>query len=131
MEKYVWNTPKIVSPLVSEDPLSLRERLKQLSYQEREKRLMLAVLTDAVGCIERYRNGRGVQSWVECRAALRWILDQDRKWPFSFENICLALDLNADRLRLALCAPLVFSLRATHVGTFPLKASGGPRLAQG
>jgi hypothetical protein len=131
MEKYAWNTRTIVGPLVSEDPLSLQVRLEQLSYQEGEKRLMLAVLIDAAGCIERYRNGRRAQSWVECRAALRWVINRDRKWPFSFENICLALDLNADRLRLALCAPVVFSLRATHAGTFPLKALGDPRLAQG
>jgi hypothetical protein len=131
MEQYVWNTRKMVGPRVPEAPLSLRVRLGQLPYQEGEKRLMLAVLMDAAGCIERYRNRRGAQSWVECRAALRWVLNRDRKWPFSFENICLALDLNADRLRLALCAPLVFSLRATHADTFPPKASGGPRLAQG
>jgi hypothetical protein len=131
MEQYAWNTSKIVGPLAPEDPLSLRMRLEQLSYQEGEKRLMLAVLIDAANCIERYRNGRRAQSWIECRAALRWVINQDRKWPFSFENICLALDLNADRLRLALCAPAVFSFRATRADTFLLRASGGPRLAQG
>src|SRR5262245_8333311 len=103
MEKYVWNTRKIVGPWVPEAPMSLQVRLEQLSYQEGEKRLMLAVLIDAAGCIERYRNGRGAQSWVECRTALRWVLNRDRKWPFSFENICLALDLNSDSLCLVFC----------------------------
>jgi hypothetical protein len=37
---------------------------------------MLAVLTDAVGCIERYRSDRGVRSWPVFRAASCWVLQQ-------------------------------------------------------
>lgn len=80
--------------------------LERLDYQEGEKRLMLAVLKDAVGCIERYETGQRLQGWPACRAALRWVLSHDRTWPFSFENICLALDLDPTRLRSALCSPI-------------------------
>jgi hypothetical protein len=37
-----------------------------------------------------------------CRQARRYMLSKDRAWPFSFENLCDALDLDAGRLRRAL-----------------------------
>jgi hypothetical protein len=86
--------------------------LAQLHYQQGEKRLMLAVLMDAVGCIERYYEGRRTQSWPAFHAARRWVLDRDRTWLFSFENICLALDLDPDRIRSCLFAPLLPSQRS-------------------
>jgi hypothetical protein len=33
---------------------------------------------------------------------LAWFVSQDRSWPFSFENICDAIDLDPDRMRAAL-----------------------------
>src|SRR5262249_12906427 len=79
--------------------------LEQLDYQQGEKRLMLAVLKDAVGCIERYNSGRGSCSLQVYRAVLHWVFAQDQAWLFSFENICLALDLDPAPLRSALCSP--------------------------
>ena len=38
------------------------------------------------------------------RRAIAYVSSDDRGWPFSFENVCEALDLNADRLRIALVA---------------------------
>lgn len=84
----------------------VRPLLAQLHYQQGEKRLMLAVLMDAVGCIERYSPGRRTRSWPAFHAACRWILDHDRTWLFSFENICLALDLDPHRIRSLIFAPL-------------------------
>lgn len=85
---------------------ALLRLLERLSYQQGTKRLMAAILKDAAECIERYGTGRGGQNWPACRAALQWVLCQDRSWPFSFENICLALDLDPARLRGVLCSPL-------------------------
>jgi hypothetical protein len=81
--------------------------LHNLHYQQGEKRLMLAVLKDALGCIEHYLNHPKTQSWPACRVALQWILSRDHTWPFSFENICRALDFDAARLRSAVCTPLL------------------------
>ncbi len=64
-----------------------------------ERRLMLAVLGDAVDC---YRRGRGARDPVtrllfdETRA---WVESTDRRALFSFESICDALDVDADYLR--------------------------------
>lgn len=64
-----------------------------------EKRLMLAVLQDAVGTLLKHagsaRNGprrlvRDVEQWINARNA---------DWPFSFDNICAALNLDPAALR--------------------------------
>ena len=85
---------------------SLLTMLEQLHCEKGEERLMLAVLRDAVECIERYRTGRGVHSRPAYDEALQWIRAHDRRWPFSFENICLGLDLNPALLRAFLESPL-------------------------
>jgi len=64
-----------------------------------ERRLMLAVLGDAVDC---YRRGRGTRDpatrllFDETRA---WVESTDRRALFSFESICDALNIDADYLR--------------------------------
>jgi hypothetical protein len=64
-----------------------------------EKRLMLAVLEDALDCYQKYatsRDGQGQQLFDEARA---WITSPDRGWFFSYENICETLEINPDYLR--------------------------------
>jgi len=65
-----------------------------------EKALMLAVLEDAVRCLDaRSRSG----ARLACEAE-RWIRADDHRWPFSFVNVCGYLEIDADRLRAALLA---------------------------
>ncbi|MGH9365842.1 MAG: hypothetical protein ACRD1B_11360 [Thermoanaerobaculia bacterium] len=64
-----------------------------------EKRLMLAVLEDAVGTFQKYvwardRIGQKLLAEVE-----EWFASEDLDWPYSFINVCNALDLEADFLR--------------------------------
>jgi hypothetical protein len=64
-----------------------------------EKRLMLAVLEDALDCYQKYasaREGQGQQLFDEARA---WISSPDRGWFFSYENICETLEINPEYLR--------------------------------
>jgi hypothetical protein len=64
-----------------------------------EKRLMLAVLEDALDCYQKYavaRDGHGRQLFDE---AHEWINSPARDWFFSFENICETLEINAEYLR--------------------------------
>lgn len=79
--------------------LSLLASLEQLRYEKGEERLMLAVLKDAVECIERYRYEYGSRSRSTYHEALHWVRGRDRTWLFSFENVCLGLDLDPMRLR--------------------------------
>ncbi len=64
-----------------------------------EKRLMLAVLEDALDCFQKYaaaRDGHGQQLFGE---ATTWINSEDRGWFFSYENICETLEINPEYLR--------------------------------
>lgn len=64
-----------------------------------EKRLMMAVLRDALDCYQKYafaKDGPGLQLFNEADA---WITCDDRNWYFSFENICETLEISPDYLR--------------------------------
>lgn len=64
-----------------------------------EKRLMLAVLEDAVIRFQKYapmRNHREARLFYE---AQDWLFDTDNEWWFSFENICAHLGLDPDYVR--------------------------------
>jgi hypothetical protein len=67
-----------------------------------ELRLMVAVVQDAVNCVEKYRfatDRRGRRLFDE---VMQWLGAQETRWPYSFESICevLRLDANAVRYRL-------------------------------
>lgn len=64
-----------------------------------EQRLMIAVLHDAVECLEKHRvasSAEGRQLFLEAR---RWFLADEADWPYSFEGICAILDLDANVVR--------------------------------
>jgi len=75
------------------------DTFRRKTLLEPEKRLMLAVLEDAVACFQKYvhaRDGRGKTMFQE---AEEWILERDSDWLFSFEGICDILGLNPDYVR--------------------------------
>ena len=66
---------------------------------ERERRLVLAILEEAVRSYQHYAfatNRRGRRLFGE---TCEWFDSQDNTWIFSFENICYALDLDPDHIR--------------------------------
>ncbi|MBY0275150.1 hypothetical protein K2Z84_07415 [Candidatus Binatia bacterium] len=66
---------------------------------DRERRLMLAVLEDAIDCFQKYAHTsdlRGRQLFLE---SYEWIMSPDKRWLFSFENICQIVDMNPDYIR--------------------------------
>ena len=85
-----------MDPLAQVDtlaPLELLERAKRTTYQEPEKALMFAILRDAITCLEKSGNKRLFDE------AMEWILCDDCKWLFSFNNVCEALGFNPVYLR--------------------------------
>jgi hypothetical protein len=61
------------------------------------KRLMIAILVDAVRC---YRMGqRQVLTGVEALEASAWIFGTYAEFPFSFINVCTELGVCPDRIR--------------------------------
>jgi hypothetical protein len=64
-----------------------------------ERELMMAVLADAVRCIEKYRSSDGTRNEQEYGEAQTWLLADEPNWPYSFEHICAVLRLDADAVR--------------------------------
>jgi hypothetical protein len=60
---------------------------------EGEKRLMIAVLKDAVECLDKYRESRNSAGQCQYQNAIEWVEDTNTEWLFSFTNICDLLDL--------------------------------------
>jgi hypothetical protein len=64
-----------------------------------ERRLMFAVLQDAVACWFRYRHARTEYGREVFREIREWFWDTDQEWLFGFESICTHLELNAEYFR--------------------------------
>jgi len=67
-----------------------------------ERALMLAILEDAIGCLQKFAHATSVRPRRLAREAEQWIRRRDRTWPCSFDRVCDALDLDAERMRDAL-----------------------------
>lgn len=91
-------------------------------YLSPERILMMAVLQDAVTCLQCYVGSRHEGKRRLYLEAENWILDEDRHYAFSFENVCDALGLNASFLRRGL-----MRWKAAQV----LLGTAGPRLTSG
>ena len=69
-----------------------------------ERRLMIAVLEDAVDVYRKQAGARDARRQQLFRDAEEWIDSDDRAWIFSFQNICDVLDIEAEYLRRGLRA---------------------------
>ena len=58
-----------------------------------ELRLMAAVLEDAIHVLRKRPRSRAG------REAREWLHSDDRNWPFAYERICEALDLDPNQVR--------------------------------
>jgi len=68
-------------------------------YLDPERLLMLAVLEDAVVCFQDNIAATCSRKRALYRDAEQWILDGDRSYLFSFENVCETLGYDASYLR--------------------------------
>ena len=66
---------------------------------EGEKRLMIAILKDAVECLEKFRGSRSSAGKISYQSAIEWVEDSDTDWLYSFTNICDLLGFDHDYLR--------------------------------
>lgn len=64
-----------------------------------EKTLMIAVMEDAVACLQKYARSRNPKTLQQFRAAEEWILEKDSEWLFSFDQICSSLGWNPSYVR--------------------------------
>lgn len=75
------------------------ETLRRKALLEPEKRLMLAILEDAVNCFQDNLLAQGGRAQRLFEEAEEWILEEDGDWLFSFANICEVLGLNRRYVR--------------------------------
>jgi hypothetical protein len=78
-----------------------------------EKRLMAAVLGDAMHAFLKYHPARVGYEGVLFREAQRWFASHDRSWLLAFENVCDVLGIDAGGLRRTLDAKAASGACAT------------------
>jgi hypothetical protein len=77
-----------------------------------ERRLMLAVLEEAVLTVVKHRGDPRGGPRRLVREATQWVVERNSPWPFAFENICAALQLDAGYMRRGLLALLAEPIEA-------------------
>ncbi len=80
-------------------PLQFQELWAATTERSGEFRLALAVLEQALEDLGRYRTARDGACRRLYRNARGWLLSSDRRWPYSFANVCDLLDVPAHRIR--------------------------------
>ncbi len=90
---------------------------------EGEKRLMLAILKDAVECLEKYRGAQSTAGRELYQNALEWIEDKGTEWLFSFDNICDLLGFDPNYLREFLLKRELGTARAVRGKVYPFAPS--------
>ena len=73
--------------------------LRRKTILEPEKRLMLAILEDAIHCFQDNILARNVRGRRLFEEAEEWIVEVDDNWVFSFENICETLGFSPAYVR--------------------------------
>ena len=90
--------------LLEYDP-SDSETLKSVLHartREAEKELMLAILESAIEDLQKYASAKDRKGRLLYQEAEEWVLERDRDWFLSFDNICETLSLSPDQVRRAL-----------------------------
>lgn len=113
-------------------PLQFYDRLFAEAWLVPEKRLMLAVLEDAIATFQRaFVQPRGeMEEFVDDFDVEEWLRSDDMSWPFSFASICQALDMEPDYLRSGLADWRTRAERegmAGQVYRFPFRRVNGRR----
>jgi len=95
---------------------------------EGERRLMLAILEDAVECFQKYCGTKEARGRQLCSDAEEWFLSDDRDWLFSFVNVCEILELQPEFIRQGL---LTWKTRQLTMPPAPKPASAAPTRTSG
>jgi len=95
-------------------PSQYFDRVARRTEYDGERRLMIAVLEDAVDVFRKLAGARDARRQQLFHDAEEWIESHDNGWIFSFENICDVLGIEAEYLRRGLRA-IKQRAQAAHV----------------
>ena len=73
--------------------------MRKPGKQAPEEQLMIAILHDAIDCIEKYRFATDTRRQRLFQEAKAWLLADESAWPYSFESICAVIELDATAVR--------------------------------
>jgi hypothetical protein len=85
-------------------PSQYFDRLRRRASADGERRLMVAILEDAVDVYRKQAGARDRKRRQLFEDAEAWIESSERTWIFSYENICDMLGIDAEYLRKGLRA---------------------------
>src|SRR5262249_5663065 len=80
-------------------PIQYFEAMRKKHLLEGEKRLILSVLEDAIECFMKCIEASTNKGQRLFRDAEEWINHEDKRWVFSFDNVCDMLDINPAYMR--------------------------------
>jgi hypothetical protein len=80
-------------------PTQFFQSLRSKGRFDGERRLMIAVLEDAVNCFMKQVHATDPKARQLFLDAEEWIAAEDRTWFFAFDNVCETLDLDPDYVR--------------------------------
>ena len=83
-------------------PIQYFEAMRKKHLLEGEKRLILSVLEDAIECYMKCIDASTSKGQRLFRDADEWIAHEDKRWVFSFDNVCDMLDINPEYMRMGL-----------------------------
>jgi hypothetical protein len=80
-------------------PEQYLETFRRKLHLEPEKKLMLAILEDAIACFQKYIFARDGKGKALFREAEEWVQEKGAEGIFSFDSVCETLGFNPDYLR--------------------------------
>jgi hypothetical protein len=80
-------------------PVQYFENFRRKMQTEPEKRLLLAVLEDALACYQKHFSSRGGRGMRLFRETEEWIFREESTRPFSFTNICEVVGFDPQYIR--------------------------------
>ena len=95
-------------------------------HLEGERNLMLAILKDAVECLEKYRRASTRTRRELYQNALEWVEDESTGWLLSFTNICDLFGYDPNYLREFLLKREHKTAKSTGARVYPFSDGNGP-----
>src|SRR5262245_23488999 len=97
-------------------PVQFHEIWHKTRYVTPERALVLSVVWQAVIDLQKYRFATRRRQQRLYMEAYRWVVSDDRKWPYAFRNVAEMLDVAPERLRLQLLADAAPAVAVTDDG---------------
>lgn len=80
-------------------PVQFHEIWHKTRYVAPERALVLSVVWQTVIDLQKYRFATRRRQQRLYMEAYKWVVSDDRKWPYSFRNVAEMLDVAPERLR--------------------------------